>query len=114
VVTFERVRALALALPSAEEGVAYGTPAFKVRGKLFARLREDGTLMVKTELGRREALIQTEPDRYFTTPHYANHPSVLVRLEHADESDLADLLTDAWLMMAPKRLRASFVADAAG
>ncbi|MEA2514945.1 MAG: hypothetical protein QOJ59_4434, partial [Thermomicrobiales bacterium] len=44
----------------------------------------------------------------------ANHPSVLVRLEHADESDLADLLTDAWLMMAPKRLRASFVADAAG
>jgi hypothetical protein len=110
-VTFERVRVLALALPSAEEAISYGTPAFKVRGKLFARLREDGTLMVKTELGRREALIATQPDRYFTTPHYADHPSVLVRLEHADEGDLADLLTDAWLMVAPKRLAASFAAS---
>ena len=39
-------------MPSAEEAVSYGTPSFKVRGKLFARLREDGTLMVKTEFGR--------------------------------------------------------------
>jgi len=114
VVTFDRVREIALAMPSAEEAVSYGTPSFKVRGKLFARLREDGTLMVKTEFGRREALIRTQPDRYFTTPHYADYPSVLVRLEHADEEDLADLMTDAWLMVAPKRLAASFVAQARG
>jgi hypothetical protein len=111
-VTFDRVREIALALPGAEEAVSYGTPSFKVRGKLFARRREDGTLMVKTELGRREALIETQPDRYFTTPHYADYPSVLVRLEHADEEDLADLLADAWLLVAPKRMAASHVAGA--
>ena len=110
-VTYERVRQLALALPSAEEGTSYGTPAFKVRGKLFARLRADGTLMVKAELGVREALIETQPDRYFTTPHYADYPSVLVRLEYADEDDLADLLADAWLMVAPKRLAATYTPD---
>lgn len=40
--TFDTVRRLALALPGVEEGVSYGTPAFRVRGKLLARLREDG------------------------------------------------------------------------
>jgi hypothetical protein len=113
-VTFEQVRRFALALPSAEEATAYGTPAFKVRGKLFARLGDDGTLMVKADLGVREALIETQPDRYFTTPHYADYPSVLVRLEHADEDDLADLLTDAWLMLAPKRLKASLPGPPSG
>jgi len=113
-VTFERVRELALALPGVDEGTSYGTPAFKVRGKLFARLREDGTLMVKAELGVREALIETQPDRYFTTPHYADYPSVLVRLQHADEEELADLLTDAWLMVAPGRLIALLPGRASG
>lgn len=42
-VTFETVRRLALALPEAMEGTWFGTPAFKVRGKSFARLREEGT-----------------------------------------------------------------------
>ena len=108
-VTFATVRTLALALPGAAEGTSYGTPAFKVGGKLFARLREEGdVLVVKTDLGHREALIQSRPDVYHVTPHYQDYPYVLVRLATADEVELDDLLADAWAMVAPKRLVASF------
>lgn len=108
-VTFETVRQLALALPEATEGTSYGTPAFKVRGKLFARLLEEGDiLVVKVDSGYREALIRMEPDTYFTTPHYAGYPYVLVRLASVDQGELRGLLTDAWRLSAPKRLVARF------
>jgi hypothetical protein len=114
VVTFDRVRELALALPETEEVISYATPAFKVRGKLFARLREDGTLMVKADLEHQSILIETNPTCYFTTPHYNGYPSVLIRLEHVNDDDLADHLTDAWLRVAPKRLAAEFSRKRAG
>ena len=108
-VTFATVRALALVLPEAEEGTSYGTPAFKVRGKLFARPREEGdALVVKAEIGHREALIRARPDVYFVTPHHEPSRYVLVRLAAADEAELADLLADAWSMVAPRRLAAAF------
>lgn len=107
-VSFADVRALALALPGVEEATSYGTPAFKIRGKLLARLREEGdVLVVKAEVGHREALIAARPDVYFVTPHYHDSRYVLVRLPHADETELADLLADAWSLVAPKRLAAT-------
>jgi hypothetical protein len=49
------LRRLALALPDVEEGTAYGTPAWRVRKKLFARLREDQeTVAVRVDRGERE------------------------------------------------------------
>jgi hypothetical protein len=108
-VTFETVRQLALALPETMEGTWFGTPAFRVRGKSFARLREEGDiLVVKTDIGYQEALIQMEPDTYFITPHYAGHPYILVRLARVDQEALRGLLADAWRLSAPKRLVASF------
>ena len=108
-VTFETVRQLALALPEVEEGTWFGTPAFRVRGKSFARLREEGdVLVVKVDPGYQEALIQMQPDTYFITPHYAGHPYVLVRLTGVEPEELRGLLTDAWRLSAPKRLVASF------
>lgn len=110
-VTFDTVLSLALALPEAEEGTSYGTPAFKIRGKLFARLREEGdVLVVKAEIGHREALIASQPETYFVTPHYQDYPYVLVPLPAANEAELADLFADAWAMAAPKRLAVSFEA----
>lgn len=102
--TFEDVRRIALGLPEVELGTWFGTPAFKVRGRSFSRLREDGDLVVKAELGLREALIEARPGTYFVTPHYQDYPYVLVRLAEADEEELGDLLVDAWAMVAPKRL----------
>lgn len=107
--TFDDVRRLALGLPEVEQGTWFGTPAFKVRGKGFSRLREDGDLVVKAEIGHREALIQTRPETYFVTPHYQDWPYVLVRLDQADEEELGDLLADAWAMVAPKRLVATLI-----
>ena len=53
---WEKAKALGLELPDTLEGTSYGTPALKVRDKMFARLREDGeTLVVWTDFLEREA-----------------------------------------------------------
>ncbi len=112
-VTFAEVRELALALPSAEEGTSYGTPAFKVRGTLFARLREEGdVLVVKVDSDYRDALVRSAPDTYFITPHYEKSPMVLMRLSNVNREELGELLTDSWRISAPKRLVATFNAEA--
>ncbi|MBZ5552007.1 MAG: MmcQ/YjbR family DNA-binding protein [Acidobacteriia bacterium] len=87
-VTFETVRemALALALDDVEEGTSYRTPEFRVRGGLFAPLREDpDSLVVRMEPEQREELMAAEPDTYYITEHYLNYPwmlgSFLVRFD---------------------------------
>lgn len=105
-VTFDTVRQLALALPGVEESTSYGTPAIKVKGKLLARLREDGeTLAIKIEYGEREFRLQTNPEAFYVTDHYAGYPMILVRLAKVDRDDLRDLIRGAWRMVAPKTLR---------
>jgi len=104
--TFEDVRALATDLPGAEESTSYGTPALKVRKKLFARLREEGdVLVVKVDRDERAALIESEPDVYYVTPHYENYGYVLVRLEAVERDHLREILTDSWRLAAPRKLR---------
>jgi hypothetical protein len=99
------VRELALQLPEVEETTSYGTPAFKVRGKMFARLREEGDiLVVKVDRDERAALIESEPEVYFVTPHYENYGYVLIRLPAVEREELREILTDSWRMAAPKRL----------
>jgi hypothetical protein len=57
--TLATVRRVALALPGVEEGLSYGTPAFRVRGKFLARLREDGeSLAVKCGFDERDLRMQ--------------------------------------------------------
>ena len=104
----ETVRRLALALPEVEEGTSYGTPAWKVRKKSFARLREDReTLVVHVDLGEKEMLMAAEPDIFFETPHYHGYASVLVRLAAIGADELAEVLEDSWRRKAPKRLVAA-------
>src|ERR1700744_6606443 len=54
--------------------------------------------------GVKFALIADEPDRYFTTPHFDGYPAVLVRLAKIDRRGLRELIVEAWLTQAPKRL----------
>jgi hypothetical protein len=104
-VTFETVRRFALALPGVVEGLSYGTPAFRVRGTLLARLHEDGdTLVVHVDQDEREALMAADPETFFITDHYRGYPWMLVRLSKAHEGDLARLLEQAWRRGASKRL----------
>lgn len=107
--TLDDFRALAFALPGVEEGPCYGTPGFRVKGRLLARAWEDGeTLVLKVDLSEREALLQSDSDTFFLTDHYRPHAWVLVRLPRVDAKELAELLDDAWRSCAPRRLIQAF------
>ncbi|RLK62149.1 hypothetical protein CLV68_2702 [Actinokineospora cianjurensis] len=111
-VTEHDVRRSALALPATTEKPSYGTPGFRVRDKLFARLRDPETLVVfVADVSEKQALIESAPDRYFTTPHYDGYASVLVRLPEIDEDELADILLESWRVRAPTRLVTDFDAQ---
>ncbi|HXY94488.1 MAG TPA: MmcQ/YjbR family DNA-binding protein [Acidimicrobiia bacterium] len=105
-VTEDDVRRIALSLPATTEKPSYGTPGFRVQGKLFARIRPEGDVLVVwcEDLGEKEALLASEPDKFFTTPHYDGHPTVLVRFAAVDTQELTELLTDAWRVRAPRKL----------
>jgi len=60
----------------------------------------------------KEAYIATQPDIFFTLPHYDGHPLVLVRLPAIDLDELRDVLTEAWRVRAPRRLMANLDAEA--
>lgn len=107
------VRELALALPETTEKPSYGTPGFRVRDRLFARMREEGDVLVVWcgGLDEKEFLIRAEPGRFFTTQHYDGHPMVLVRLGAVDREELSELLAESWRLRAPKRLVAAFDAQ---
>src|SRR5580704_19501997 len=105
-VTFEDVRKIALSLQNVEEGTSYGTPAFKVVGKLIARLKEDGdSLVVGTTFEEREEMMATEPETYYITDHYLNYPWVLVRLSRVHSDALRDLLARAWRLASASKPR---------
>ena len=108
--TEDDVRRLALALPGVTERPSYGTPGFRVRDRLFARIHQgDGALVLWTaDPADKESYIASEPDVFFTTPHYDGHAHVLVRLDRIDAPRLAELLRLAWEVRAPPALRAEF------
>jgi len=108
--TWDDVVAIGSRFPGVEAGTSYGTPALRVKGKSMCRLRTDpDALVVRVlDLGDREALLQGNPDVYFTTPHYDGYPYVLVRLEQVSRKELSELLEDAWRIRAPKRLVAEY------
>jgi hypothetical protein len=111
--TIDTVRALALALPGVEEGTSYGTPGWKAKGKLMARLKEDGeTLVVRIEPEARDLLMRSEPETFFVTDHYVGHPWVLVSLPRVERAALATLLEEAWRLVAPARLASAKLAPA--
>ena len=94
-------------------GTSFRTPALRVRGKGMCRLRTnpDALVLRVTDLGEREALLQGQPDMFFTTPHYDGYPYVLVRLEEVDVVELGELIEEAWRVFAAKRVVAAWEAE---
>ena len=100
------VRRIALALPETSEND--GDFRFRVTGEQFAWPWRERVHPKKTKIERRDvlvvpvedldekaALIEAEPECFFTEPHYDGYAMVLVRLATIDESRLAEVLTDA-------------------
>jgi hypothetical protein len=107
---FDAVREIALALPRVEEGTAYGSPAFKVDGKMFAclavhRSAEPNTLAVRMDFDQRDELIAEEPETYYLTDHYVGYPCVLIRLTRIRQDSLRDLLLMGWRFVSATKSR---------
>jgi hypothetical protein len=110
-VTWDDVVRLALELPEVAVGTAYGTPALRVRGSFMCRIRDDGeTLAIRCDLDERPFLIDANPGVLFVTSHYEAWPMVLVSLPRAGEELVRELIEDAWVEKAPKRLVAEYLA----
>ena len=111
--TWDDVVAIGTRLPGVEVGTSYGTPALRVRGKGMCRLRTnpDSLVLRVTDMGEREALLQGQPDAFFTTPHYDGWPYVLVRLEAVDPVELEELIEEAWRVFAAKRVVKAWEAE---
>ncbi len=108
--SFDTVRQRVRDLPDVEDGTADGSPALKVRGRMFAclpthRSAESDSLVVWTDFIQRDALIADDPNTYYLTPHYVNYPVVLVRLHRIHRDALGDLLHSAWRFVSAKGKR---------
>ncbi len=114
-VTWKDTVRLGTQLPEVAVSTSYGTPALKVRGKLLVRVKEDGeTLVVRTpDLDSKDALLAMDPKVFFTTDHYDGYASVLVRLPRVRRALLEELLREAYVAVAPKKLAASIMTERA-
>jgi hypothetical protein len=109
IVTWNTVCDLALTLPESTGSTSYGTPAFKVRGKLFVRLHQSGhSVVVRIDLAERVMRLRADPNAFYVTDHYTPYPWMLVRLSAVRRDDLADLLEESWRLCAQKRLLALY------
>ena len=100
------VRRICLSLPETTEKPYAGLPGFRVKNRLFARIREnpDALVVFRPDVQDKEALIAAEPEKFFQIPHYEGHPAVLVHLEAIEVDELEELLTESWELNAPVRL----------
>jgi len=120
---------LALSLPQTTKELSTdGRPSYLVHGKLFCchrnRRRDavdehgerlDDVLMFRVpDLDVKELLLSDDRGVYFTTPHFDGYPAVLVRianLARIDDDELHDLLAEAWLTRAQKRVAKAWLAE---
>ena len=106
-ITEHDIRQIALSLPDAFEQESYGgRPSWRTKPRMFTWLREDPEALVVWVESEEDklALIDGEPEKFFTTDHYDGHPMVLVRLEAVDIDEARELITDSWRLRAPKTL----------
>ena len=127
---WDDVRRSALALPETSEGESRGLPCWTVKRKAFVFERPlrkadlaalgssapDGPILgARVEhLVAKETLLASDPDVFFTTPHFDGYPAILVRLERITPEALDELAAEAWLAVAPKRLAAAWLAERDG
>jgi hypothetical protein len=128
VASWDDVRRIALGLPETSEGVSRDQRRWVVKDKGFVwerPLRQtdlealgddapDGPILgARVEhLGAKEALLADDSSVFFTTPHFDGYPAILVRLDAISVEDLEEVIVEAWLARAPKRLVAAYLEHA--
>jgi hypothetical protein len=123
--SLDDVRQVALALPESSERSSRGLSSWRVRDKGFVWERPlrpaeaqalgdqapDGLILgARVEhLGAKEALLADDPSVFFTTPHFDGYPAVLVRLDRITLGELTEVIVEAWVARAPKRLAEQYI-----
>ena len=123
--TWDDVRRIALALPETSEQASRELRQWRVKDKAFVWERPlrradvealgddvpDGPILgARVEhLGAKEALLADDSDVFFTTPHFDGYPAILVRLDRIGIEGLNEVIIEAWLARAPKRLAKAYV-----
>ncbi len=124
--TWDDMRRLALRLPqTVERSSRDGLLDWRVKDKSFAWERPlrradlqalgdaapRGPILAARvpDLGAKQALLADDADVYFTTPHFDGYPAILVRLDRIALPELEELLVEAWLSRAPKRLATEYL-----
>ena len=123
--TWDDVRRIAMGLPEAAERESRGNRQWRVKDKLFVWERPlrrsdlealgdsapNGPILgARVEhLVAKEALLADDPSVFFTTPHFKGYPAVLVQLEKIGPEDLQEVIVEAWLCRAPKRLADAYL-----
>ena len=104
--TFDDVRAIALALPEAEEVLTWETDVtFRVRGKIFAMGGDGATAAsIKATPMTQADLIERDPETFRPSAYVGRFGWVTANLDRIDDDLLATLIADAWRLTAPKRL----------
>jgi hypothetical protein len=128
VASWDDVRRIALSLPETTEAVSWGNAHWRVKNKGFVWERplhqsdlaalkalgedapEGAILGVRVaDLGVKEATIADNPELFSTIPHFDGYPAILVRLDAIGVRELEELIVEAWLDRAPKRLAQQYV-----
>ena len=125
--TWDDVQRLALALPETDERISREKRQWRVKDKLFVwerplRAKEiaelgsdapDGPILgARVEhVGAKQALIEDDPRVYFTTSHFEGYAAILVRLDRVALAELEEVVAEAWLARAPRRLVEAFLAE---
>jgi hypothetical protein len=128
VATWDDVRRIALALPETSERISRDLRQWTVKDKLFVwerplrrsdfeALGDDAPggpiLGARVEhLVAKEALLADDPSVFFTTPHFDGYPAILVQLKRIGLDDLHEVIVEAWLVRAPKRVVQRYLEEA--
>jgi hypothetical protein len=123
--TWDDVRRIALELPETSEVMSRDLRQWRVKDKGFVWERPlrradfealgddapDGPILgARLEhLVAKEALLADDPSVFFTTPHFDGYPAILVQLDRIGLEDLREVIVEAWLARAPKRLAKAYI-----
>ncbi|KQQ94520.1 hypothetical protein ASF62_10580 [Leifsonia sp. Leaf325] len=122
--TLDDLRRATVGLPGSEERATTGGAAWFVRGKVYAwecapwpSIPADIREILATELvvGVKVAdsldalaLVDMAPEVFLRTTTAWGEPKVAFRMAGIDDDHLAELVTEAWRVQAPKYLRREF------
>ncbi|HLP00038.1 MAG TPA: hypothetical protein VK171_15695 [Fimbriimonas sp.] len=121
--THDDIRRICAKLPGATEGTDRFGFSVEVKGKhkgfLWTwaervdpkkpKVINDGVIAISTPgLAAKEVILQIDPNKFFSEPHYDGFPAFLVRLSEVEPDELEDFIIEAWRCKAPKALQAEF------